>query len=134
MTYAAGLLACFSCELEHIATAASTGDEPTNTVVKHLETRFQLPPLDIAATTLLELPQLNDAARRLFTAYDGFLGLLNDSEKRKRLQDLEPSATATDPVHMEGRALGHDFADALRDIFFGDVEPLTRLTKIYGVF
>lgn len=134
MTYAAGLLACFSCEMEDLLTQETSEGEPASIVVAHLQGRFALPPLDIVALTVLDHPVLHDPARELFGAYDGFLGLLSDDEKRQHLDELEPQASNDDPLYNHARELSHRFQEGLNGIFFGEHEELVRLTRIYGVF
>lgn len=133
MTYAAGLLACFSCELEDVLDAAPS-DAASAMAVEHLHRRLSLPPLDIIATSVLGIPELLDHARVLFGAYDQFLALLNDDEKRERLKGLPPGASGEDEVYQEARRIGHGFQDGLNGIFFNSYEPLFKLTRMYGVF
>lgn len=134
LTYAAGLLACFSCDLEDVVTEDTTGQEAARVLVVHLEGRFSMTPLDMVAVTVLGIPELNDAARSLFGAYNEFLGLLDDDEKRVHLERLEPKASDADPVYNEARELSHKFQAGLDGIFFESHERLSELTRIYGVF
>lgn len=69
----------------------------------------------------------------LLQAYDAFLGLLSDPEKRDRLTKLKPAESNHDPLYQEAREIGHRVQDGLDAIFFED-EEIARLTKIYGVF
>lgn len=134
LTYAAGLLACFSCDLEEVLTEDTKGQKAAGILLEHLEGRFSLPPLDMAAISLLELPELDDSARTLFGAYNDFLALLNDDTKRTRLENIAPTDANDDPFYDEARGLSRDFQAGLDGIFFGKHERLSRLTQIYGVF
>lgn len=133
MTYAAGLLACFSCELDDVLNGAAS-EAASAVAVEHLHRRLSLPPLDIIATTVLGIRELHDDARVLFGAYDQFLALLDDDEKRERLKNLPPGASGKDKVYQEAREIGHRFQAGLDGIFFDNYEPLFKLTQMYGVF
>lgn len=111
-----------------------TWENLSSAEAQHLQGRFALPPLDIVALTVLDHPVLHDPARKLFGAYDGFLGLLSDDEKRQHLDQLEPQASSDDPLYNEARELSRRFQEGLDGIFFGAHEELARLTRIYGVF
>ena len=39
--------------------------------------------------------------RAMFNAYDDFLGLLNDSDKREKLENIDPEAAASSAVFNE---------------------------------
>ncbi|MGH9823643.1 MAG: hypothetical protein ACREDR_10375 [Blastocatellia bacterium] len=92
-------------------------------------------PLDLIASVLIRYPDLHPAAKTLFDAYDEFLLVLNDKDKRKRLEVLAPGDAGSDSLFQHLRELGHSFQKALTDIF---LEPnssrLHDLTKAYGVF
>ena len=134
MTYAAGLLACFSCDLEDPVGSVEDRTEATGLLVEHLERRLSLTPLDIVATTIQRAPELKEAGLELFTAYDDFLGLLDDTKSREALDNLEPSKSGNDKLYAKAREIGHRFQDGLNGIFFGEHERIAELTRIYGVF
>lgn len=77
---------------------------------------------------------LQGTARKLFGAYDGFLGILADPDSRRRLQDLDPEEYETDEVFQQARGLTHEFRDGLLELFFDEESGLFELTKNYGVF
>jgi hypothetical protein len=77
---------------------------------------------------------LADPAGRLFGSYDRFLALL-ESEAREHLAALDPAAAPGDEVFEEARRLGHDFQEALNDLFLPrDGGAFHELTRTYGVF
>jgi len=133
MTYAAGLLACFSCDLENVLNGAGTDEAPEQVIITHLVDLFTLPPLDILTRVAARREALAPPTARLLHAYDAFLGLLSDPEKRDRLRELKPAESNDDPLYQEAREIGHRFQAGLDAIFFDDDE-IARLTKIYGVF
>lgn len=71
---------------------------------------------------------------RVLEAYDSFVGMLDDPNKRSRLAGLHPGMSVTDDVYQEARDLSHSFQDALDLIFLGEDEEIAKLTKIYGIF
>jgi hypothetical protein len=104
-------------------------------VVAHLSKLVRKSPLDIAAGTILRYPSLHDAGRDLFGAYDAFIGMLDDVEKRGRLEALRPEDATGDPLYREVHQIGTRFQRALFDIFFDQPgTPIPALTRRYGVF
>jgi predicted nucleotidyltransferase len=138
LTYASGLAACFSCAMElKGAPTDAPGDRALRTV-DHLERFLQQPPLEIMAWAVSgghANERLREAGRRLFFAYDRFLALLDDRDKRERLDALLPSDAAADAVYNEAREIGHAFQAALDEIFLTENgSQLFTLTRTYGVF
>ena len=76
-------------------------------LVDHLQADVQKTPLALFASLFIEHDQLGDAARRMFGAYDEFLAILNDDDKREHLDELsQPELVATDPVYQRVRERG----------------------------
>jgi predicted nucleotidyltransferase len=139
LTYAAGLLMCFSCALDpEIRATVPSEAEPAaaHRVVAHLSAYVRKTPLEIIAAFVLANERLTPAARILLRAYDSFLALLDDDGRRDRLNSLEQDEIAGDEVYQAVRHLGHQFQSALDEIFLSqDTSPeLFDLTKKYGVF
>jgi len=95
---------------------------------------FRETPLEIVAEVLLRYPPLDDAAKKIFSSYDEFLGILVDDESRGHLESLTESQADTDEVYQRARQLSHSFRDGLFDFFFAPDSELEVLTKNYGVF
>jgi predicted nucleotidyltransferase len=137
MTYVSGLLTCFGCHLK-IGDLTGGPDCPEEGAeaecIDCLRGRLKRTPLEILAETLLEFDHLEGTARRLLTAYDGFLGILSDSGKRGHLEKLAEEQYEKDEVFREARRLSHDFRDGLIELFFDERSGLSDLTKNYGVF
>jgi predicted nucleotidyltransferase len=141
LTYAAGLVMCFRCSTH--PNPPGTADLPTGdmdraalALVDHLSNDVRMTPLAIFARLFLESDRLDEAASRMFGAYDEFLAILDDDERRKHLDGLSQPDVAADPDYMRVRELGHVFQGALDSVFF-DPElcpELHDLTKTYGVF
>jgi hypothetical protein len=135
LIYAAGLLSCFSCEMEFAEREDEDARLGTPRVVTHLEGLVRKTPLDILARVMLQyFGELSGVALELFGAYDDFLALLNDPARREHLKTLLPAAAAHDEIYEEGRTLGTRFQKALTRMFFDSKTPLPGLTKRYGVF
>lgn len=129
LTYAAGLLMCFSCASDalepstfrkgdgDLVTLAIDDVEPAAlAIVEHIGKYVKMTPLAIFAKLFLENEQLSTAAARMFGAYDAFLSILNDDEQRARLDHLSQADVATDPVYQRVRDLGHEFQGALDSV------------------
>ncbi|MCU0690654.1 MAG: hypothetical protein MUF54_04570, partial [Polyangiaceae bacterium] len=69
---------------------------------------------------------------KILGAYDKFLGILADDEKRKALEKLDPAKSEDEDLYGR-RQITHDFRDGLLELFF-DVPRVAALTRIYGVF
>jgi hypothetical protein len=91
-------------------------------------------PLEILASNFIQLEHLEPTARKLFGSYDAFIGILADSGKRQRLEEVTEQEADADPVYQEARSLSHDFRDALMELFFDTSSSMNELTKNYGVF
>ena len=135
LMYAAGLLGCFSCDAEFRSRTAVQPWHDAQQVVRYLATLAGKTPLDIVAGVVLYcFGELSGAGGRLFGAYDEFLALLGDAERRAYLDRLPPGDAGTDPEYQRVRELGTRVQDALTDIFFAGDTPLRDLTIRYGVF
>jgi hypothetical protein len=99
-----------------------------------LRRRLEQTPLEILAGALLHFDHLDKTALKLVNAYDGFLGILADPDKRNRLEKLEPERYESDAVFQAARQLSHAYRDGLLELFFDDKSDLFRLTKNYGIF
>jgi hypothetical protein len=137
LIYVFGLLTCFSCELglnrvsRLLPCPAPLGSPEC---VACLRDFLKLTPLEILATTLLAFPHLERTARRLFDAYDRFLGMLSDKQTRDCLEELPPDPSPQDATWDQVRQITHEFRDALLEMFFDEQSRLYGLTKMYGVF
>jgi hypothetical protein len=136
MIYVSGLLTCFSCDLalglaKPIVDCASPGEGLA--CLRSVRERLQTP-LETLAGALLGFGHLDDTARKLLAAYDGFLGMLADPQSREHLEKLDPAHYEADKVFQRGRSLSHDFRDGLLELFFDRQSGLYDLTREYGVF
>lgn len=77
---------------------------------------------------------MSETAIKLFDAYDGFLGILSDKERREKLEESEGDDCEKSEVYEEARSLSHEFRDGLLELFFDRRSGLYDLTRNYGVF
>ncbi len=133
LIYVSGLLVCYECALG-VNDKFWRDSQWKKALIVWLQSKFLATPLETLAETLLRCEHLKETAWKLFEAYDGFIGILADSEKRNRLDDLKEDDADGDDVYQEARALSHDFRDGLEELFFDSESGMDKLTKRYGVF
>lgn len=75
-----------------------------------------------------------EAGVKAFDAYDQFLGVLADVDKRNRLKELDIDNANGDEVFQEARLIGNQFQDALTELFFHSDNDLTAAIQRYGGF
>src|SRR5260370_40633266 len=136
LIFATGMLSCFSC---HLFSSSDVKKElkaqhSTVAIEEHLRRFIKMTPLEILATFLLELNIDKRTAVKLFSSYNEFLNLMNDTAKRDHLKKLRPDNIRGDRVFKEVRGYSHEFQDGLTDLFFNKNKELRKLTTFYGVF
>lgn len=137
LIYVSGLLTCFGCQLGFGGSTFNIGCHDPNGApecIDCLRRRLAQTPLDILAGALMHFEHLDDTARKLVNAYDGFLGILADADKRKRLEAIDSDQYESDEVFQDARRLSHAFRDGLLELFFDQKSGLFDLTRNYGVF
>ena len=143
LIYASGLLACFSCHFdfpdEHWGALSASGNPQL--LIEHLRAIFRKTPLEILATMLIRYDSLLEQVKRLFDAYDRFIGLMADEaavfdgkSPRDHLEELDVESLETDPVFGEAREIRRAFGRALTEIFLDPKSELYNTTIRYGVF
>lgn len=144
LIFVSGLLTCFGCSLdEKLQSKISTGVSDTDSeTARHLDLAHlqdhilqsvSRTPLDIVALAVREHGIKESVAESLFSAYDDFLGLMADPEKREHLKKLKADASRDDRVFEQVRDYSERFSEALNVIFFQHPK-LSPLTQKYGVF
>lgn len=139
LVFAAGLLHCFECHLDEAAESARAALQPPDrdlsVLTEYMERQLSLTPLELVAKACLELNIRAETVRRIFDSYDRFLGILDDPDKRKELEqahsheELRNSAVWDDVLQVSG-----PFHDGLVALFLKEHEQLQSLTMKYGVF
>jgi predicted nucleotidyltransferase len=141
LIYAAGMLTCFSLALDKAAAEKLRSGEPSSSGnagvekrVEHFKRLLEKPPLEILAAHLIDHQHLNDAAKKIFNAYDRFLGALANVKHRGHLEELNENVRQDDALYREVRQATHEFREGLIEVFFDEKSGLADLTKSYGVF
>jgi predicted nucleotidyltransferase len=136
LIYIAGLLSCFSYELGLDPALRRTmfdGGGPLPALA-HLKASMMRSPLEITARALLLFPELDLHSNALFSAYDDFLGLLADDDKRGSLKNMPFEDLPKSPIFKEAQLISYRFRDAVSGIFLKPDNLLGKLTIEYGVF
>lgn len=144
LLFASGLISCFACELGIIENHCPKPRRPTAEKCQEcLLPMLQNPPLENLASAFLHASgsakpglrsQIDESAVKAFSAYNDFVALLADPNKRKHLDDLEPTNFEEDSLFTEARTLSRQFRDALQSLFFDSNDHMNRLIRKYGVF
>lgn len=136
LIFASGLLVCFGCNVDdELQSKISTDNHDINLkhLANHIWEHVNSTPLDILALFTDKLRVDRDVTRRLFSAYDGFMGLVSNRETRSALRSMSAKASRTDAVFAQVRAISNDFENGLNTLFFKN-ERVRPLTEKYGVF
>ncbi len=139
LVFAAGLLRCFFCDLDDSAADARKAlQAPTHEVsllLRYLEDQLALSPLDTVAKACLDLKIRKETALNIFDAYEKFLAILDDEEKRGELTRAQSHEDLrTSKAWEEVRQVTKPFHRGLVDLFLNDDSQLKELTMDYGVF
>lgn len=134
LIYASGLLACFKCNYE-----CKNGHQCRERLdipecVNCLQQTLKQPPLEILSSFFAKNQHLDKTATTILTAYNNFLGITSDADKRKHLEELTEDKEQSDSLHIEGRDLSTEFQNGLINLFFDQQSNLLQLVKEYGVF
>jgi hypothetical protein len=136
VTYAAGLLYCFSLARQEAGPSDAPREPPDKfEAILHLTTLTLQTPLDILARAYASSPGLLASAAKVFDSYDAFLGILTNAEERRYLKQLSPDDTPGDETFQRVRELGHRFQQGLDELFLPEAPThVSRLTKGFGLF
>lgn len=135
LTFAAGLLYCFSLAKGIWRDAAPPSEASRQRAIEHLWTLTSSTPLNLLADAFLRSEALNDVSRKAFTAYDRFLQILDTRADRERLSTLKRNQADKDDVYQLVRTLGDEFQQGLTALFLeSDSTRYASLIKQYGVF
>jgi predicted nucleotidyltransferase len=138
LLFASGLLACFWCDPE--VSKDETLEPRKQSLVSCLDAFFSWTPLERIASFFVvhtrgsQSKFIRETASELFSAYDDFLDLLNNTEKRKHLDELKPGDEETDIVFKEARMMRKRFRLAIQNMFLHQDSPLYKHSIEKGVF
>lgn len=138
LIYAAGLAHVFFCHLDEAAKPARSrlkDSKDVTLLTKYLSQRLVDAPLETLAKACLMLEIPSVTARSIFGHYDRFLGILDDSEKRKGLEDARThDDLRQSEAWNEVRQISGPFHEGLVNLFLRDNKYLKQLTMNYGIF
>jgi predicted nucleotidyltransferase len=137
LIFAAGLLTCFAFELGEGGGAwrDAGGRLDVHRLVRFLRDRIKVHPLEQLAEAALRPTVSVETALGLFEAYDAFLAVLADEDKRRHLKRLTfADLDRGDALFRETSRIARRFQEALHRLFFVEDAELRRLSLDYGVF
>ena len=133
LLFAKGMLTCFLCDGQFSGNPKGLSQEIIQAEL--LNICFNLcrcSAIDLLAKTLLEYAK-PETGRRIFTAYNNFVAMLNNVKQRQRLEEIEFDE-ANDQLFEDQRENSREFQKGLEEFFFESNPTLTKFTKRYGVF
>jgi hypothetical protein len=119
--FAGGLLPVLECHRH-----------PASDMLDYLDERMSVPPLDRIADAFVGRRAL-DPGVRVLTAYDEFLGILDDAAKRRGLTELALADSQESLLFVRVAELGKEFEAGLLALLFDDPE-LPRWVREYLIF
>ena len=134
LIFVSGLLTCFGCALRGERPVDAEDHIVVPEMVRFLRDQIRRTPLESLAEVLLRPAVQPATVRQLFDAYDDFIALLGDEDKRNHLKKLPADEIGRDPLFTEARKLGFRFQDGLDRLFFEEDDLLRMLIRKYGVF
>jgi predicted nucleotidyltransferase len=137
LVYVAGLAMCMSCQVrpsEALKKESFASEQDFTDALQDFLFEFSnRTPLQVLARFALDVGATS-AAADCFDAYDAFLAILADEDKRTRLKTLEADGAHRDEVFKHARGVGTAFQDGLTKLFFESDKDLTSTIQRYGVF
>ena len=140
LLFAAGFSMALSCKLRPSGVLQSNFDSDEqfcSAMIDHLRGLVAKAPLEILAQLCLDF-NAYEPARVIFNAYDEFLGILRDTDSRKRLEDLNNAEESlSDPLFAQARRIARDYQNGLTHLFFRTDQTnqgLSEMAQRYGVF
>ncbi|MEZ5394391.1 MAG: hypothetical protein R2724_16370 [Bryobacterales bacterium] len=76
----------------------------------------------------------DETAKEVFGAYDEFLDLIDNEERRARLEDLPLANQQSDELFLRAKEIGERFDRGLKQMFFDGPDELKAFTREYGIF
>jgi len=121
LLYAAGLAFCFRCQLRPPVGETEQDSQSNEPFITAAMEFAATPPLEVLAAFIDDFVEGKNrlpASAAIFGAYDEWLDLLADSEKRKRLEYLGHESAHGDEIFQQVRTIGGKFSKGLKLLFF----------------
>jgi hypothetical protein len=137
LIFVAGLAMCLSCQLRPVAELGNptfaTEKDFTDALQDFLLDFSNRTPLQVVSRLALDF-NAGSCGVEILDAYDKFLGMLADNDKRDYLKKLGVEDALEDAVFKEAREIGNEFQEALTNLLFHSDADLTAAAQRYGVF
>lgn len=135
LLFASGMLVCFSLELfgKGEFRRGEGGVDPAR-VVRYLRERLRLSPLEQMCEVLLRPSISVETTQKVIGAYDAFMAIVSDEDKRRHLSNLPFDAFDQDALWKEATNLTYTFQDGLDQVFFLEDPEIAGLVRQFGVF
>lgn len=131
-----GLVATFSGKLfdDGSLQQSLTEDEFLLRLLEHICEQSELSPLELLARVASHEQVQPDTARKIFDAYDEFLGALADPVTRRHLEEIPFDHPLSDDVYGRLRKSSSSFRNGINALFFDEHPQLPKLIRDFGVF
>jgi hypothetical protein len=129
-----GMLACFSWRLRGSKASSSSSGDEVQQAITYFESYFGRPPLEILADELLESKAEAGLCKKIFSAYDEFLKILDDPASRDELVKIPRASAEKSQVFQNMRTHSHEFRDGLLEWLYTPRTQLCELVKQYALF
>jgi hypothetical protein len=129
-----GMLACFSWRLRGSKASSSSSGDEVQQAITYFESYFGRPPLEILADELLESKAEAGLCKKIFSAYDEFLKILDDPASRDELVKIPRASAEKSQVFQNMRTHNHEFRDGLLEWLYTPRTQLCELVKQYALF
>jgi len=130
-----GMLACFSWRLRGSKSPSPVpGEDAIADAIAYFESYLSRPPLEILADELLQTNAPVELGKKIFSAYDEFLSILDDPSMRDELVTIPREVADKSFVFQKIRTNSHEFRDGLLNWLFIPGTQLYDLVKQYAIF
>jgi len=131
-----GLIASLAAELFDTSSLDPATNEQEHLILllEFIREQTEVTPLELLARVARQPNVKPETARRIFSAYDTFIGKLSDPDFRHRLDSVDFDNAADDEAYESVRGPSHDFRMGVNDLFFDEHAKLSKLIRKFGVF
>ena len=133
LLYAAGLAFCFQCKLSPPSSEMEKEEQLNEPFIAAAIEFAKLPPLEFLAAFIDRCVEGENrvlVAESVFGAYNSWLELLGDDEKRRHLEGLTHDEVPGDEIFERVREIGARFARGLKLLFFGREGDENRIANL----
>ncbi len=131
-----GLIASLTARLFDTSSLEQAGTEEEHLILlsELIRQQTEITPLELLARVVQQEGVKPETARRIFGAYDEFVGALADPQFRDKLDSVKFDEAADDETYERVRKASYQFRVGINDLFFDEHEQLRSLIRKFGVF